>query len=547
MGKAMERGRSFTQIISKFKKTLVVTTIVATFFSIFPVGLTSNFVYAAGVPSIVSYQGRLADSNGDLLGGSGTTYYFKYSLWDNSTVGSGSRVWPAAAPTSYPLTVRQGVFTANIGDTAAGFPDVLDYDFNTSSDVYLQVEVSADGSSFQTLSPRQRISAAPFARLSAAVSGSSTPSSFGTTSPFGTSVVSIEATSTRSTALSLRSVLNQIANVFQVQDSTGSNVVSIDSTGAINTSSSLTVAGLTNLGRASSTILSALDSFSVGRTATTTIRGEANATSTFAGGIEIGSGCISVNGSCILGGGGSGITTLNGLITTSQNFATSSDTNIGLTITSSGSTHTYTSTWSGTLAPSRGGTGLGSVTANGILIGNAAGTGYTSLATSSLGLLSTDIAEGSNLYFTSNRVAGVIAGTTTDALAEGINNLYWTNTRFDNRLSGTTTLPNVTTLLGLTNTITTNATTTNATSTTFKTNTLGVGSDYITDITGSGLVISGGALSVSLSGDWTGTFDGQEGSYYLDARNLTNFGTPFYTYFNGTTTDALAQGSTNKY
>ncbi|XKT74470.1 MAG: hypothetical protein ACJKTH_00010 [Patescibacteria group bacterium UBA2163] len=40
-----------------------------------------------------------------------------------------------------------------------------------------------------------------------------------------------------------------------------------------------------------------------------------------------------------------------------QTFATSSDTNLGLTITSSGDTHTFTPTWSGSLAIARGGTG----------------------------------------------------------------------------------------------------------------------------------------------------------------------------------------------
>ena len=44
------------------------------------------------------------------------------------------------------------------------------------------------------------------------------------------------------------------------------------------------------------------------------------------------------------------------------------------------------------------------------------------------------------------------------------------------------------------------------------------------------------------TGDWTGTFDGQQGSYYLDADNLTDFGNPFYTYFNATTTTALSEG-----
>ncbi len=41
--------------------------------------------------------------------------------------------------------------------------------------------------------------------------------------------------------------------------------------------------------------------------------------------------------------------------------------------------------------------------------------------------------------------------------------------------------------------------------------------------------------------------NGQPASYYLDADNLTNFGNPFYTFFNATTTDALSEGSTNQY
>src|SRR5882724_2909592 len=81
---------------------------------VFPAASTE----AAGVPSIISYQGRLTDASGNLLGGSGTTYYFKFSLWDSATIGSGSQLWPTAGPTSYTRTVRQGVFNANIGDTA---------------------------------------------------------------------------------------------------------------------------------------------------------------------------------------------------------------------------------------------------------------------------------------------------------------------------------------------------------------------------------------------------------------------------------------------
>lgn len=72
------------------------------------------------------------------------------------------------------------------------------------------------------------------------------------------------------------------------------------------------------------------------------------------------------------------------------------------------------------------------------------------------------------------------------------------------------------------------------------------------NLTGTGITVSGGSnavlglgtsLTLVTSGDWTGTFDGQEGTYYLDARNLTNFGVPFYSLLHATTTSALAEGS----
>ncbi len=105
--------------------------------------------------------------------------------------------------------------------------------------------------------------------------------------------------------------------------------------------------------------------------------------------------------------GEGGLTSLNGLTGSTQTFA--DDTNV--TITSAGTTHTLG--WTGQLAAARGGTGLGSVTANQLLIGNSGGTGWMQVATSSLGLLTTNVAEGSNLYFTNTRADARIATATT--------------------------------------------------------------------------------------------------------------------------------------
>ena len=220
--------------------------------------------------------------------------------------------------------------------------------------------------------------------------------------------------------------------------------------------------GLNVFGQASSTRLSIFDRLYVGGTATTTILGSATstfgagiettylnvtgtaATSTFANGVALTGGCVAVNGACITSGGGGGISSLGAQYSTaqtgaSQTFATSSDTNIELAITSSGNTHTFTPTWSGTLGVSRGGTGIANPTAAGILLGSYAGDAWQQIATSSLGLLTTNVAEGSNLYFTTNRAAAVLAGTTTDALTEGATNKYYSSLLFAGSLAGTTT------------------------------------------------------------------------------------------------------------
>ncbi|MDP1722896.1 MAG: hypothetical protein Q8L37_06860, partial [Candidatus Gottesmanbacteria bacterium] len=214
----------------------------------------SETVNAAQIPpQIFTYQGRLANSASDLLGGSGTTYYFKFSIWNGSTVGSGTRLWPTAAPTSASATVRQGVFTVNIGDTANGYPDTLNLDFSSSANFYLQVEVSSNNSTFETLSPRQQITSAAFAQVAGAVVGTTTPSVFGTTTPVTNSFVTIAATSTNSIALSIAGVLDQVANLFQIQNSAGTNLFSVNATGGITavaattTSSFATTASSTNL------------------------------------------------------------------------------------------------------------------------------------------------------------------------------------------------------------------------------------------------------------------------------------------------------------
>ena len=154
---------------------------------------------------------------------------------------------------------------------------------------------------------------------------------------------------------------------------------------------------------ASSTAFTATSLFST-TASTTNLTVSGFATSTFNGGINLATGCFSLNGTCITSGSAADGT-----------FSTTSadhwDSTKGRWATSSAN---Y---WEST---------------------------QTRWATSSsdywLAQKTTDnIAEGSNLYFNSNRVASVIAATTTDALPQGTTNKYYSTNLFAGSLAGTTT------------------------------------------------------------------------------------------------------------
>ncbi|RJQ14638.1 hypothetical protein C4553_01030, partial [Candidatus Parcubacteria bacterium] len=128
--------------------------------------LNSNSALAA-TPVILNYQGRLADSGGNLLGGSGTNYNFRFSIYDAST--SGTRLWPSATPSTMTVQVKDGVFNVGIGDTTAS-GDALTVDVFDNDPIYLQVEVFNTGTSlFEAFTPRQRIIAGGFAIRAATV------------------------------------------------------------------------------------------------------------------------------------------------------------------------------------------------------------------------------------------------------------------------------------------------------------------------------------------------------------------------------------------
>src|SRR5258706_7067728 len=100
------------KIFEKMKTTGFFALAILLLFSFLPF---SYAIALSGTPTVISYQGRLTDSSGNLLGSAGgTIYYFKFSIWDNPTVGAGSRLWPIGTPATTTASVRQGVFNVNI-------------------------------------------------------------------------------------------------------------------------------------------------------------------------------------------------------------------------------------------------------------------------------------------------------------------------------------------------------------------------------------------------------------------------------------------------
>ena len=350
-----------------------------------------SYAFAATIPpQIISYQGRLTDNGGTLLGGAGTTYYFKFSLWDNATVGAGNKVWPTASPTSVSKTVKQGVFSVNIGDTANGYPDPLTFNFTNNTSLYIQIEVSSDNVTFETLGPRQQLTSTIFAQVAGAVVGTTTPSTFGTTTAATNAFVTIAATSSSSIPLSIAGTQGQTANLFQILNNSFQNLFSVGSGGAV------TIAGLSTL---SGGVLSAASSTIGSGTQTTglTIFGGATTTANayFGGTVAIGTTTPATGFSLLVHGNSyhSGTSFFGGAITATSTLAVSS-----LSTLSGGFLTAASSTVNGTFVSVGGATFNSTLTAFGqSTFANASSTAISANTAAFGGLGTTSIASNGTL------------------------------------------------------------------------------------------------------------------------------------------------------
>ncbi|MBI3632236.1 MAG: DUF5011 domain-containing protein [Candidatus Vogelbacteria bacterium] len=193
--------------------------------------LPIDIIFASsGVPKILSHQGRLLDSSANLLGGSGTNYCFRFSIYD--AVSNGNKLWPGGTPSNMTVLVKNGIYNVDIGDTNVG-GDSLSLDFNDDS-YYLNIAIanSSNGScagvtSFETLSPRKHITSSGYAINSGLLNG--------------------QAASYYLDANNLNN-FGQLFNSLLSGTTTLPNLVSLPNLTSIGTLSSLAVSGTITLG-----------------------------------------------------------------------------------------------------------------------------------------------------------------------------------------------------------------------------------------------------------------------------------------------------------
>lgn len=115
--------------------------------------------------NMVNYQGRLLESDGDVVPDGAHT--MRFTVYDDST--GGASLWTETQS----VTTSDGLFTTLLGKTA-GFMEVCN-----PCKVWLQIEVM-EGGLFKSLVPRQPLTPTPFALSAGGVTGESNPESPGT-------------------------------------------------------------------------------------------------------------------------------------------------------------------------------------------------------------------------------------------------------------------------------------------------------------------------------------------------------------------------------
>jgi hypothetical protein len=148
------------------------------------------------VPYKINFQGRLTDNSGNIL--SDGSYNVKFRIFDAAT--SGTNLWEAdrvRGASDHRISVQNGLFNIQFGDTTQGDPALSPSLFNTQtySALYLEVELPTPatatcatngcaGFTEGAMTPRQPLAASPYAFNADALDGLDS-SSFVQLSPSG--------------------------------------------------------------------------------------------------------------------------------------------------------------------------------------------------------------------------------------------------------------------------------------------------------------------------------------------------------------------------
>ena len=129
--------------------------------------LTFSYSMALAVPGLISYQGRLTDNAGEPLNGN---YLMRFELYNSSNVGSS--LWNETQD----VNVSSGMYDVHLGSSSP-LPQNL---FANNNVLYLQVSIRNTSGVYEVLSPRQRLTSAPYALQTANADtlGGITPGSF---------------------------------------------------------------------------------------------------------------------------------------------------------------------------------------------------------------------------------------------------------------------------------------------------------------------------------------------------------------------------------
>lgn len=126
-----------------------------------------------GIPYFINFQGRLADSSGNILPNG--SYNIRFRIFDAAS--GGTNLWTgdrSFGASDHRITVTNGLFSIQFGDTAAGDPALSPTIFNSATQLYLEVELPSTATNNCGTSncaawtegpftPRQPIAASPYA------------------------------------------------------------------------------------------------------------------------------------------------------------------------------------------------------------------------------------------------------------------------------------------------------------------------------------------------------------------------------------------------